>query len=237
MDEIGPRVVYFNENKDDVNLKKYYTSSCPIPAFLHASKTSRELALGRWKLSLATNDEPAKIFVDFSLDTLYFDESFGDLSEFTSAVNAGDLQRVTRVAFDLQWQLDREYYEDGRHMSMKLLTDFPNLTHLLIPAEDYDYDWLDALDGLPQREPHPDKTVVLFFDADADDVTWMQEDTEILWGLEEHRKAVNAEPINIVCVNYCRSFPDQVERKQHEIIQTKYRIRLSLDSEHYFGFR
>lgn len=58
-----------------------FTSSCPIPSVLHACRDSRCLALKRWKLCFAYEEQPAKIFFDLTSDILYFGRAFDCLKD------------------------------------------------------------------------------------------------------------------------------------------------------------
>jgi hypothetical protein len=107
---------------------------------------------------------------ELASDTLYFDRDFGSVAKFANSVVAVHKERVHRVAFHLQQQGEQEYYGTGADLSLCFYYDFPNLTHLLLPAIDYGFDYELEMKGLPQPERYPKKTVISFCDADPDDV-------------------------------------------------------------------
>ncbi len=228
IDAFRPRVVdvkegtYIKTRRGAHLRKRQFTSPCPIPNVLHACRNSRHLALKRWRLSFATDDDPARIFIDFSSDTLYFDYEFGSIEEFTDRVKRDDLKRVRKIAFDTEWQLAKDYYDDGISMSHSLRMDFPGLTHLVIPEEDYDVDWNLFGAKMPQLTTDPNKTVILFFESDEDEMEWRTFDDYILDEFVEHREIMGWSHVKILWANYCRSPPGQEESTEREIIETRY---------------
>lgn len=227
IDAIGPRVVnvrrgtYRKTHSGNHLRRRQITSPCPIPAVLHACRTSRSLALKRWELTFTEweGDERPKIFFDFASDTLYFDQHFGSVAEFTDRVVAFDRERVRRIAFHLRQQGEVEYSDTGASLS---LCDFPNLAHLILPVIDYDFDYDLDLKGWPQPERDPKEVAITFYEADSDDVNWESWELYTLDRLLERRKAMGGETPVVSCVNYLRSTPGLLEKKEHELFDMEY---------------
>jgi hypothetical protein len=222
LDAIGPRIVdvrrgtYRKTYPGNHLHRRQITSPCPIPAVLHACRASRKLGLKRWQLAFTEweGDERPKIYFDFASDTLYFDQHFGSVAEFTDRVVAFDRERVHRIAFHLRQQGEVEFNETGDPLS---LCDFPNLTHLILPVIDYDFDYDLDLKGWPQPERDPKEIAISFYEVDFDHVDWDAWEIYTLDWLLERRKAMGCEKLMVLCVNYLRSVPGLLEKKEHEV--------------------
>lgn len=137
-----------------------FTSSCPIPAVLHACHDSRRLALKRWKLCFAFKKKPAKIFFDLSSDILYFGRAFDCIHTFREEGNKADRRAVHKIAFHLLQQWNSEYYETGEDLAVTLHRDFPALNEVVFVEKDVEYDWDRHEMGRAQRRPDPRKTMI-----------------------------------------------------------------------------
>lgn len=88
-----------------------FTSNTPAPALLHACAESRIVALRVYKLCLGTAQSPAAIYLDLSVDTLYFGR-FADKERIFNArtlVNTfaeEDFQNIRHIAvhYDTFWR-------------------------------------------------------------------------------------------------------------------------------------
>jgi hypothetical protein len=103
----------------------------------------------RWRLAFAARYQPAKIFFDFSCDTLFFPLEFGNLKGFAKSVDTADREAVTRIAFSLLYQWGEGYYQDGFSLSINLKNDFPGLAQICFL--DVDLDTLKELEAKPLR--------------------------------------------------------------------------------------
>jgi hypothetical protein len=82
------------------------TSSCKIPPLLHTCSRARSHALTRWPLCFPSQNEAgiteAKIFFDYSSDTLFFTQEFVDIVHFSQIVSKAECLLIRSVAFDLR---------------------------------------------------------------------------------------------------------------------------------------
>jgi hypothetical protein len=165
----GPRVVEIQSHyykklaggpEGDYLYTGTYTSSCPIPAALHACSRSRILASRRWKRSFAFGRRPAKIYFDFSCDILYFGNFFG-LSELRDQkCNIADRKAIRYIAFRPHQQWDDENFEDGPDLAMRLHSDFPALTQVFCIEEDGRLDRESNEMGRPHRTLNPKRRLL-----------------------------------------------------------------------------
>jgi hypothetical protein len=98
----GPRIVDIRcESKMDG-----LTSSCKIPPLLHTCSRARALALTRWPLCFPSQNQAgntaAKIFFDYTSDTLFFTQEFVDIVHFSQIVSKAECLLIRSVAFDLR---------------------------------------------------------------------------------------------------------------------------------------
>ncbi|KAK0124546.1 hypothetical protein ONS95_009494 [Cadophora gregata] len=104
-------------SNDDLGLTTF-TSNAPIPAMLHACAESRQVASKVYKLRLGTAQSPATIYLDLSVDTLYFG-SFTDKKRIFIArtlVNTfaeEDFQQIRHIA--VQYKTFWRYFCNNMH--------------------------------------------------------------------------------------------------------------------------
>ena len=81
----GPRVIEIRNRAgyfENLHCTQIY-SICRIPVLLHTCRESREVALKYYALSFSITNFPPQIYVDFSVDTIYF----GPNSDFYNTQN------------------------------------------------------------------------------------------------------------------------------------------------------
>lgn len=111
-----------------------FTSNTPVPALLHACAESRQAASQVYKLRLGTAQSPATIYLDLSVDTLYFG-SFADKKRIFNArtlVNTfaeEDFQDIRHLAvhYNTFWR----YFCNNMHG----IADFVNVETLKLVLE------------------------------------------------------------------------------------------------------
>lgn len=136
--DVKPRIVQVKVNsipstrRSTYFRRQQFISTCPIPGVLHACRASRSLALRRWRLSFAASRQPAKIFFDFSCDTLFIPEGFG-LGNFAKRLDPVDPARLNRMAVGVRDLTNNGYELDGFDLAFLLMPKFPSLTHLTFP--------------------------------------------------------------------------------------------------------
>jgi hypothetical protein len=204
IDSIGPRVVEIK--------KRYYngfTSSCPIPNVLHACRASRQLALKRWKPSLAMKDGPARILFDSSMDILFFGRYYTYIVGFVYCVRPADRLELRHMAFDPLQQYYNDYFDDGEDLAINIHRHFPAIRSVMLVYHNQDYSrekrWL--LD--------PRRTVIEFYMAGSH-----QECVRMCEGTVRQFKdtcALRGWPCpQFEHKHYCRSYPNPSEALDRE---------------------
>lgn len=139
---VKPRIVEVKDyiepttRRSEYRRRRQFISTCPIPGVLHACRTSRSLALGRWKLSFAARYQEVKIFFDFSCDTLFLPPKFQYMVEFVESISSADREALKSIAFDLR--SDSDYYDTRWDLGVSLRRHFPALTQLTFTEKNID---------------------------------------------------------------------------------------------------
>ncbi|KAH9222668.1 hypothetical protein DL95DRAFT_401690 [Leptodontidium sp. 2 PMI_412] len=95
-----------------------FTSNTPVPSMLHACSESREIASKVYKLCLGTDQSPATVYLDLSVDTLYFgsfarkDRIF-DAGTLVNTFAEEDFQNIRHLA--VQYQTFKRYFCNNMH--------------------------------------------------------------------------------------------------------------------------
>ncbi|KAE9376666.1 hypothetical protein N431DRAFT_295802, partial [Stipitochalara longipes BDJ] len=127
-------------NTTDAGLQKWewqYTSPCYIPAPLHVCSLSRELALRRWKLAFAIDedeerDEQGRIFFDFEKDVLWVAEKLPDFKGFLKVVRMEERKGLRRLAIGFDRQLMTREFRSGEIAAAVLMKEFPLLEEIVL---------------------------------------------------------------------------------------------------------
>lgn len=141
--DVKPRIVMVKERSIPCTRRSTYfhrrefISTYPIPGVLQACRTSRSLALRRWRLSFAASHQPAKIFFDFSCDILFIPKDTR-LGDFAKRLNPVDRIRLNRIAITIGDLSNNDYAENGFDLALFLMKKFPSLTHLTFPEVNLD---------------------------------------------------------------------------------------------------
>lgn len=113
----GPRVVEIIYNQ----FTGCYESTTAIPAILHTTQESREVALECYDLCFSTDDAEPTIYFDFSIDALYL--GVGSLApirypfqQFLKSVNRQDLSRVRSLFLEDKYEV--EFAKEGNVLKL-----------------------------------------------------------------------------------------------------------------------
>jgi 2EXR family len=155
IDSIGSRVVEIRT----CYYRNEFTSSCPIPNVLHACRASRQLALKRWKPSLAMKEGPARILFDSSRDILFFECHCTRLIDFVYHVRPADRLELRHVAFNPAQQYDNDYFDDGEDLAINIHRHFPAVASVVLAWRS------EVYPGGLAKPSDPKKTVIEFFRA------------------------------------------------------------------------
>jgi hypothetical protein len=154
VDGVDGRVVEIRQER--------YTSTCPIPALLRTCHDSRHWALKRWKLcfgsSFISPGRPAKIFFDYSSDTMFFGEYFEDMCAFKD--HAFPAKGVQKVAFRIEQQWEYDHSVDVR--VERIHGSFPDLQEIVFLNIDRDFDFDLADEDEPQPPRDQEKSIITF---------------------------------------------------------------------------
>jgi hypothetical protein len=246
INSVRPRVVEVIENiekaprscRSKYGGKRQFVSTCPIPGVLHACRTSRSLALRRWRLCFAARYQGPKIFFDLENDFLYFGRDFDNIRNFADAVDFEDRQATQMLGFHLRMQWASGYFFDGVDLCFVLNEDFPNVKVVVLP--EYDLDELVEIGERlrrrssrlakpqpPKPKPDPKKTVIRFCGSQRE-MDLASQSTELVFDcLEAHEDLGWPEPA-MIRVDYFRSDLSEIEynedqRRLEIALFTRYR--------------
>ena len=183
-------------------------SSCPIPALLHVSQDSRQIALKRWKPSIAAGGGGPEIFFDQFRDTLFFGDDSPTLDQFAMAPYSG--AGVQKIAFSLESQWG-DTFNSLEERALNIHAWFPDLQHITFLDMNADFDFEAHARGEPQPEAISPRDRLIKFESMPGEETSSEEPRVHRRLLKNLRSAF--ERLEIVCPTWDRLDYRYVQRR------------------------